>query len=124
MSHVIMVEIVKIDKETGKSYSYKVPYPRIMTLTDEQVSQKFSSTFYKGLGCNVGDFLIVENKVYRKIRGDMIPATDDELAELLAAKLGEALEENAEQKTEADGRSNGNDLPSRRRNCVDVQRRT
>ncbi|GAH56842.1 unnamed protein product [marine sediment metagenome] len=74
----------KIDEETGKSHSYHIPIPR---------SGKELAPLTLKSACNVGDFIIVEDKVYRRVRGGFNPATDDELAELLAAKLGEALEE-------------------------------
>lgn len=80
-----MAEVVKIDKETGKSYSHHIPIPLTMPLkVDHELYLKVMKT-----ACNVGDFVVVEGKVYRRVRGGFNPATDDELAELLAAKLGE-----------------------------------
>jgi len=76
-----MVEIVKIDEETGRNDSYKMPVPRNM-------AYEMEPGFMDAI-CNVGDFVIVEDKVYRRIRGGWRDATDDDLAELLAAKLGE-----------------------------------
>ena len=87
MPSVVMVEVVKIDEETGKSYSHHIPIPR--AIKGEKIFSDAQLPASAGLGCNVGDFLIVEGEVYRRIRGGMRPATDDELAELLAAKLGE-----------------------------------
>ena len=106
MSEVVMVEVVKIDEETGKSYSYNIPAPRIGVRNmlegkpsgegcDDWVvveTLPFPLEHIKG-ACNVGDFLIIEGKVYRRIRGGWREATDDDMAELLAAKLGEALED-------------------------------
>ena len=85
----VMVEVFKIDEETGKSYSHHIPIPLAMPFrVDHELYLKVMKT-----ACNVGDFVVVEGKVYRRIRGGWREATDDELAELLAAKLGEALEE-------------------------------
>ena len=93
MSYTVMVEVVKIDEETGKSYSYKVPALRVPnTVPKGEVDYEFYLKHMKA-ACSVGDFLILESKTYRRIRGGWRAATDDDLAELLAAKLGEALEE-------------------------------
>jgi len=93
MSYTVMVEVVKIDEETGKSYSYKVPALRVPdTVPKGEIDYELYLKHMKAT-CNVGDFLILESKTYRRIRGGWRAATDDDLAELLAAKLGEALEE-------------------------------
>lgn len=85
----VLVEIVKIDEETGKSYSSHIPIPRPIP---KEICANPRNIFWLP-ACNVGDFIIVEDKIYRRIRGGIRATTDDELAELLAAKLGEALED-------------------------------
>lgn len=111
----MMVEIVKIDEETDKVAVFHFPIPRIdkekvpKLIEDEEKGQfaKYSATGVTAIGdavaglrihdlrgiCNVGDFLIIKDEVYRRIRGGWRAATDDDMAELLAAKLGEALED-------------------------------
>ena len=97
----VIAEVFKIDENTGNSYNYRMPVP-IRGLRDmlegkpedelpkdePLISLESPLRFVKAV-CNVGDFLIIEGETYRRIRGGFRPATDDDLAELLAAKLGE-----------------------------------
>lgn len=106
----MMVEFVKIDDETGKVAIFHFPIPRIDKIKiaeempeptekdEKRLFAKYSATGIATINdlravCNVGDFLIIEDEVYRRIWGGWREATDDDLAELLAAKLGEVLEE-------------------------------
>ncbi len=98
---IVIAEVFKIDENTGNSHNYRMPVPRIgikNVLEGKPEEEKLPKVLQSPLRfvktiCNVGDFLIIEGETFRRIRGGWRAAIDDDLAELLAAKLGEVLEE-------------------------------
>ena len=89
-------EVIKVDKVTLKHLKFPLLLPRG---SEEEMLRAARN------GCNVGDFLIIEGKTYRRIRGGFRLATDEDMAELLAAQLG-ILEENVSKRIHS-GRKNG-----------------
>jgi len=74
------VEIVKVDRKTMKSVSYGIP---VMPGPRDVVMRRVERA------CNVGDFAIVRGEAYRRVRGGFRKATNEDMAEFIAAGLGE-----------------------------------
>ncbi len=72
-------EVIKVDKNTLKHLKFPLLLPRGSEEETLRAARK---------GCNVGDFLIIDDKTYRRVHGGFRVATDDDTAELLAAQLG------------------------------------
>ena len=72
-------EVIKVDKVTLKH----LKFPLILPRSSEEETLRAARN-----GCNVGDFLQVSGKTYRRIRGGFRLATDEDMAELLASQLG------------------------------------
>jgi len=72
-------EVIKVDKVTLKHLKFPLLLPRGSEGETLGAARK---------GCNVGDFLLMGGKTYRRIRGGFRLATDDDMAELLAAQIG------------------------------------
>ena len=70
-----MVKIAKIDRNTGNLYIFEVPVPDKLTVDAIKVA------------CNVGDFLIDGDKVYRRLAGGVREANDEDMAELLSSMI-------------------------------------
>ena len=77
------VLVVKVDSGTLKSFSISVT-----TVFPGEVSDDGILRVVKHL-CNVGDFVIIGNKVYKRIRGGFRRATDEEEALVLTCGLVE-----------------------------------
>jgi hypothetical protein len=72
-------EVIKVDKYTLKHLKFPLLLPRGSEEEMLRAARK---------GCNVGDFLLMSGKTYRRVRGGFRLATDDDMAELLAAQMG------------------------------------
>jgi hypothetical protein len=72
-------EVIKVDKYTLKHLKFSLLLPRG---SEEEMLRA------AGKGCNVGDFLLVQGRAYRRVRGGFRLATDEDMAELLASQLG------------------------------------
>jgi hypothetical protein len=77
-------EVIKVDKYTLKHLKFPLLLPRGSEEETLRAARK---------GCNVGDFLLLRERAYRRVRGGFRLATNDDMAELLAAQMG-VLEEN------------------------------
>ena len=71
--------VIKVGQKTLKNLKFPLLLPRG---SEEEMLRAARN------GCNVGDFLQMSGKTYRRIRGGFILATSDDMAELLAAQLG------------------------------------
>lgn len=75
---LIPVEIITVDKETLKTYSFSIRVP----------PPHFDILDYIKRWARVGEFIrFPDGKVFRRIRGGFRFATDADLAELIAARL-------------------------------------
>ena len=72
-------EVIKVDRLTLKHLKFSLLLPRSSEEETLRAARK---------GCNVGDFLLMSGKTYRRVRGGFRLATNDDMAELLASKLG------------------------------------
>ena len=72
-------EVIKVDKYTLKHLKFSLLLPRS---SEEEMLRA------AGRGCNVGDFLLMSGRTYRRVKGGFRLATNDDMAELLAAQLG------------------------------------
>ena len=72
-------EVIKVDKHTLKHLKFSLLLPRGSEEETLRAARK---------GCNVGDFLLVQGRAYRRVRGGFRLATSDDMAELLAAQMG------------------------------------
>jgi len=72
-------EVIKVDKYTLKHLKFPLLLPRG---SEEEMLRA------AGKGCNVGDFLLMQGRTYRRVRGGFRLATNDDMAELLAAQMG------------------------------------
>ena len=72
-------EVIKVDKHTLKHLKFPLLLPRGSEEETLRAARK---------GCNVGDFLLVQGRAYRRVRGGFRLATSDDMAELLAAQMG------------------------------------
>jgi hypothetical protein len=73
-------EVIKVDRLTLKHLKFPLLLPRGSEEETLRAARK---------GCNVGDFLLMsEGKTYRRVRGGFRLATNDDMAELLAAQMG------------------------------------
>lgn len=80
----VVVEVVKIDRNTLKGLRFELSVPCIAPYDDEVV--------LKTIKVNVGDFVILPNgHVYRRIRGGWRKATDDDMAELVAIEISDSI---------------------------------
>jgi len=77
-------EVIKVDRFTLKHLKFPLLLPRGSEEETLRAARK---------GCNVGDFLLMSGRAYRRVRGGFRLATSDDMAELLAAQMG-LLEEN------------------------------
>ena len=82
-------KVIKVGKATLKHLEFPIILPRG---SEEEMLRAARN------GCNVGDFLLMGGKTYRRIRGGFMVATDDDMAELLASQLG-ILEENVSKRS-------------------------
>jgi len=73
------VEVIKVDKITLKHLKFPLLLPRGSEEEMLRAARK---------GCNVGDFLLLRERAYRRVRGGFRLATNDDMAELLAAQMG------------------------------------
>ena len=69
------VRIAKVDKNTGNLYILELPVP------DKLLVEHMKDT------CNVGDFLIDGDKIYRRIKGGFREANNEDMAELLSSMI-------------------------------------
>jgi len=77
---VMVVEVIKVDKETLKQHKFSLGVPRASEeMSDEEI--------LKLVTVNVGDFVRLPKAIYRRIRGGWRVATDDDLAELITSQL-------------------------------------
>jgi hypothetical protein len=76
-------EVIKVDRLTLKHLKFPLLLPRGSEEEMLGAARK---------GCNVGDFLLMQGRTYRRVRGGFRLATNDDMAELLAAQMG-VLEE-------------------------------
>lgn len=77
---VIVIEVIKVDKETLKQHKFILGVPRASEeMSDEEI--------LRFVTVNVGDFARLPKAIYRRIRGGWRKATDDDLAELIASQL-------------------------------------
>ena len=72
-------EVIKVDKYTLKHLKFSLLLPRGSEEEMLRAARK---------GCNVGDFLLLQVRTYRRVRGGFRLATSDDIAELLAAQMG------------------------------------
>lgn len=72
-------EVIKVDRLTLKHLKFPLLLPRGSEEEMLRAARK---------GCNVGDFLVLGDRTYRRIRGGFRPATDDDMAEFIASQLG------------------------------------
>jgi len=72
-------EVIKVDKLTLKHLKFPLLLPRGSEEEMLGAARK---------GCNVGDFLLMQGRTYRRVRGGFRLATSDDIAELLAAQMG------------------------------------
>jgi hypothetical protein len=77
--YVLRAEVIKVDKQTLKHTRYPVFMPS--DRSEEEVL-KFAMK-----AANLGDFLILGEKTFRRIRGGWRTATDEDLAELIGSQL-------------------------------------
>jgi hypothetical protein len=77
--YILRAEVIKVDKQTLKHTRYPVFMP-----SDHSEGEvlKFAMK-----AANVGDFLILGEKTFRRIRGGWRTATDEDLAELIGSQL-------------------------------------
>jgi hypothetical protein len=79
----VEVVIIKVDPETLNNYEYYIPVSS--NLKDEREISKILTSLMKA--CNVGDFVRIGDKFYRRIKGGFREANTEDLAELLASKI-------------------------------------
>jgi len=73
------VLVVKVDRENLRSYTYPIFVPDGLSVEKIlEISKKF---------VNVGDFLIIGEKTFRRVRGGWREATDDDIAELVVSTI-------------------------------------
>ena len=72
-------EVIKVDKLTLKHLKFPLLLPRGSEEEMLRAARK---------GCNVGDFLLMQGRTYRRVLGGFRLATDEDMAELLASQLG------------------------------------
>jgi len=89
-------EVIKVDRSTLKH----LKFPLLLTRGSEEEMLRAARK-----GCNVGDFLLMQERTYRRVLGGFRLATNDDMAELLAAQIG-LLEENVSKRIHS-GRKNG-----------------
>jgi hypothetical protein len=77
--HVLRAEVVKVDRETLKHVRYPIFLPA--GSSEERVLRSAMRA------CNVGDFLILNGKTYRRVRGGFRKATDEDMAELIGSQI-------------------------------------
>ncbi len=79
MSKNRVARIILIDRATGKSYEINIKVP-----PDIDIDK------LKPL-CNVGDFIIIDNKIYRRVRGGFKEADEEDVAELVSSVLNDSV---------------------------------
>jgi hypothetical protein len=72
-------EVIKVDRLTLKHLKFPLLLPRGSEEETLRAARK---------GCNVGDFLLMQGRTYRRVLGGFRLATNDDMAELLAAQMG------------------------------------
>jgi len=83
--HVVKVLVVKVDRETLRSVSYPL---FVIKSPDESILKQIAK------GTNVGDFVIIGDKTYRRVRGGFREADDSDMAELIGAQLASDSDDN------------------------------
>jgi len=75
---LVRIKVIKVDGKTMNTNDYP-------TFVIEGSEEQMLNSAKKS--CNVGDFIIIGDKAFRRIRGGFRECTDDDLSELLASQL-------------------------------------
>lgn len=80
-AEMIEVRVIKIDRETLNTVTLTIKLPfRIHKINDEKMLRCFERV-------DVGDFVKIENRIYRKLKEGFRKATEEDLAELISSQI-------------------------------------
>lgn len=81
MVEMVEVEVIKVDRKTLNSFRFPLSIPKKSeNMNDEEILEHF-------MWANVGDFVKIEDRIYRRVRGGFRKATDEDMAELIASQI-------------------------------------
>ena len=73
------VKIIKIDVSLSRYTVMELLVPESVTIENSKVLKAI---------CNVGDFIEIDGKLYRRVKGGFKEANEDDMAMFLTAMLG------------------------------------